>query len=655
VLVIDDQLKKHDLFSKELAEWLNVDIQFLAMPQDYHYDTKDVVPGGTFDATWFEKALDKALEDPTPVAAVLLDLLYGREQRINDASGPKFLAMLRRQLPDAPVLILSNVEETSEVRGMVKEGAGAGAGDVSFQDYLPKRITGGPGLPDRLTEKLVEWADISDPALCAFSPAMRRLARHMRRIVMLRQVISYQEQNATFPKPTVVKGMVGSGKNYIARALHGTSDRRTRPCLTVDFSGHEAQDFTTTLFGTAPFTDAAQWYRVRPSDAAVLAILPARGGNKAPAEGLYLGSLGVLHRAHIAEQPPGGNQMPLMGTLLIDEIGTAPDLMQTRLLGVFNNGRFEPHLSSIKIPTNGAIDVWFLVTLSPEGQGKLRDDLATRLEGGHQLDVPSLYDRKEDVVPLALRALKAIPGDEPSKFFTIEALDELKRFSEVIQVRGLSNVVTGLSNITEKVPYSGAELRESARALRLGRELSPSIRTSRDPMAGASFQNQDAMRTVQLESSTFSSRQQDPLQVLQTWYKARSAEFSAILRDQDKLRGKGSIVLGGAAVAILSFLELCVKAKVDAGRYSATRTWNFFAGIQGTKAPDARTRIAPLFLIDEAVSLEMLRTSEALLWLALDVSSRRGEVQSLIERLQSEKGQAARINHLRGRDKELDE
>jgi hypothetical protein len=106
--------------------------------------------------------------------------------------------------------------------------------------------------------------------------------------------------------------------------------------------------------------------------------------------------------------------------------------------------------------------------------------------------------------------------------------------------------------------------------------------------------------------------------------------------------------LGGAAVAILSFLELCVEARSEAGRYSATRTWNFFAGVQGTKAPDARTRIAPLFLIDETVSLDMLRRFDALLWLALDVSPRSRGVEKLIQRLQSEDGQSARIDRLRG-------
>jgi hypothetical protein len=51
----------------------------------------------------------------------------------------------------------------------------------------------------------------------------------------------------------------------------------------------------------------------------------------------------------------------------------------------------------------------------------------------------------------------------------------------------------------------------------------------------------------------------------------------------------------------------------------------------------------------------MLRRSDALLWLALDVSSRRGGVKAILERVQSEEGQAARVDRLRRTGEEFDE
>jgi hypothetical protein len=335
-----------------------------------------------------------------------------------------------------------------------------------------------------------------------------------------------------------------------------------------------------------------------------------------------------------------------LGTLLIDEIGTAPQEMQTRLLQVFNRGRFTPHLTSIEIPARGAIDVWFLVTLSPEGRERIREDLATRLEGGHQLDLPPLSDRREDIRPLALRALGAEADDDPERLFTYGALDELESLSNSMQVRGLSNLIAGLSSVTEKLPYSGAELRWVAN--QLGLQTLPSSRTMpiQGTTAEVSLQDRDATMPTLSECTVPSPSIPDAMQVLLAWCEARNAQFPAFMRNHDRLRGKGSKVVGGAAAAVLSFLELCVEAKSNNGQYSATRTWNFFAGVDGTKAPDARTRISPLFLIDENVSVDMLRRSDALLWLALDISSRRSEIKNLIGRLQKEEGQASRIARL---------
>lgn len=656
VLVVDDQLtQRQDLFAvasnaaplspeeRMFCEWLNVEIQFLSTPANYKYGGADAVPQGTFDNAWFQSALAEVLQDPRPVCLVLLDLLYGAEKRINEASGPKFLALLRRRLPDVPVVILSNVEETHYVRGMVKEGGRSGEGDLSFQDYLPKRITGGRGLLDRLIEKLAVWADISDPGICAFSPAMRRLARDMRRVLLMREMIPYQEGNARFPKPTVIKGMIGSGKNYVADMLHAKSARRHGPYLKADFSGHEADNFTTTLFGSGPFTGAAERFGVRVTDAAILTVPPSLATARPGV--LQLASIGLLHKAHIAGEPPRSNAVPLLGTVLIDEIGTAPEVMQTRLLRVFNRGRFVPHLTSVELPTEGAIDVWFLVTVSPEGQENLREDLATRLAGGNQLDVPPLARRKEDILPLALKVLHAGADDEPARFFTEEALQELELLSETVQVRGLSNIVAGLSGVTEKLPYSGTELRQRLDAHPVkstGRVVSTQERTTEIRSEYAV-----TIETTDPESVKRLKSREDALQILLAWSESRSAQFPAVLRSQDQLRGKGTTVVAGAAVAVLSFLELCLEAKCEAGRYSATRTWNFFAGVHGTKAADARTRLAPLFLLDETVSLDMLRRSDALLWLAVDVAPRRRELKALLERIRSEEAQRSRIDRLK--------
>jgi len=638
--VIDDQLtKRQDLFDvaserapmspaeHRLNDWMNLEITFLRPPSDYRYEMGSL-PTGTFDVSWFDAAIEEALQDTRPIAAVLLDLLFGDESRIEAASGPRFLARLRERLPDVPVLILSNVEETHEVRGIVKEGGRGSGGDASFQDYLPKRVESGLGLMDRLAEKLIAWGHISDPSLCAFSQAMRRLACQMRRVVLGDERIGYQTPGAgSFPKPVVLMGEFGSGKNYIASSLQAMSQRRAAPFNLVNFSGHDAEDFTSTLFGTTEFTGAGQWYDVRPEDGALLAVRAPVATRRAPPGGFYLAKLGVLHLTDIAGQTPGPDCQPLQGTLLIDEIGTAPKMMQTRLLGVFNEGRFTPHLGNVAIPTQRAIDVWFLVTLSPEGRDRMREDLGQRLAQGHRLDIPSLHQREEDVVALALQVLEAGPTDEPQRFFTREGLGELMGFARHAQVRELKGVVQKLAEVTANPPYSGAELKKAASWARL--QDTPSA-----PLGPV-----DAMAPgggAKGESSPPASS--DALSVLAGWCEARRVDFPAGVRDKSRLRGEGVTVVGGAAAAILSYLELCAIITADSNGYSSTRTWNFFAG-DHRKCPAARTRIAHLFMIDDETSLAALRRSEVLLWLARDLAPRRIEVRGLLDRLSRDRDQ----------------
>lgn len=653
VLVIDDQItgrerlfgmaskasppSKHE---KRLREWLNVDVQFIPVPSDYQYGVEDEVPRGTFDEQWFRHALDEVLEDRRPVAAVVLDLLFGSEAGIEQASGPKFLRILRQSLPDVPVLILSNVEETHEVRGVVKAGGARREGDVSFQDYLPKRVTSGPDLLERLTKKLVAWADLSDPEVSAFSPAMRRIASQMRRIVLFPDRVMYEEKAAgDYPRPVLITGEVGSGKNHVADWLQARSDRRAGPYLNFNLAGHSEEGFESALFGATDFTGAATWYRVRRSDAAILRLANQHPVRNLPQGEIVIAKIGRLHLAHIADQPPGSNQKPLLGTLLIDEIGKGTPHMRDLFLGVFNRGRFTPHLGGFELPESGPIDVWFLVTFSPEAQGNVEEDLRSRLGKAHRLDVPDLGARRADVLPLAMQRASVADVDEPDRTFTREAIEEIDRISQTLQVRDILNVIGRLPSFSQKPPYSADEVRRSAALVGLAGTKMPVLESSVPGLLG------EVPHRLPVEGNTL--KPADPLEVLRAWSQARTVHFHSDLSDRASLRGMGSEVVEGAAAAILSFLDLCAQATHDEDGYSSTRTWNYFAGVAGTKTAEARTRIATLFLISEQVSLDILRSSEAILWLALDVAKRSGHVRKLVERIELDAEHADRVRQLR--------
>lgn len=652
VLVVDDQLTSREHFfgvsspkappsTKEdlLRRWLNTEVVFLAQPANYRYESVDDVPQGTFDERWFNEQFERLLADPTPVAVVLLDLLYGAERDIGEASGPRFLTLIRKRLPDVPVLVLSNLEGSLTVRGIVKKGGDGRIGDVSFEDYLAKRVDDGTDLMDRLIEQLLAWADLSDPTLAAISPRMRRLAREMRRIALYRQRVSYQESNAEYPKPVIITGPVGSGKNYVAQRLWEASTRRTNPYQVADFSGHEEKDFTVSLFGVGSYTEGAYFYRVRRSDGTVISENANLKRLHPKATDLVLCQIGILHKAHIAGQGPVDSQRPMGGTVLIDEIGTAPPDMQTRLLGVFNRGRFTPHLTSVDIPEKGVIDVWFLVTLSPEGQEKLRSDLRTRLEQGHRIDVPPLSDRSEDIFPLAMaQIVDNFVTESPETYFMPKAMQLLREAATTMQVREFIQTVQRLSDMTGSTPYAEADVRSSLGSGLGSANAKPQARQSYVPTS----QNGGSKIAGpgELQSAL-------PMTVLEAWLNSGQVPFPAELSDREALKGKGLTVVGGAAAAILSFLEVCADAMRSNNEYSSTRTWNYFAGTKGVKTPRARTQIAALFLIDKNATRLALQRSDSLLWLAADVSStRRRELQNMVKKLSRQPDQQERFARL---------
>lgn len=670
VLLIDDQYTSRQRLldvredaplspdELRLRRWLNADLQFLPMPEDYRWT--GAFPQGSFSVSWFDAALDRVLDDSRPIAAVLLDLLYGSETRVQDASGRRFLAQLRHRLPGVPVLILSNIVETPEVDGILKRGDDA-TGETSFQDYLPKvdppnRRT----LLQRITEKLIEWGEVSDPDLSAFSAPMRRLARQMRKIVLYPEEISYEQKTGQFPKPVVVTGDFGSGKNYVATQLQAMSSRRQAPFETVDFSGLDAEKAKIRLFGTGPYTGAPQIFEVRMSDGAVIRSIAARGDERGM---VYLAAIGVVHHADIAGQPLGREQRPLRGSVLLDEIGIAPEEVQGPLSVVLNNGRFAPNFVNLQIPTQRTIDVWFLVTLSPEGQERLRPDLAMRLAKGYRLDVPPLRDRREDVVALALRIAQADHMVSPQQVFTDGALLRLEQLASSMQVRTLEALIGKLGEVTAKRPYSEQDLDSAVASgvLKTWRRVPPAderlaemqrrLKEAQDQPADAEEKTLAQRKTVvaELQEHIGRSAGADDLTILARWRSGVGASYPLDPRNPVALRGRGRDVIGGATAAVLSYLELCATVTATTGQYSAARIWNFFAGVQGTKSPDARTRIAPLFLIDEDTSLDALRRSDALLWLALDVAGRRSEVGKLVDRLELEKGQADRVSAMRAR------
>lgn len=599
ILIIDDQLHSRsrlfDVAENEeptpserlLRRWLNADLVFLAMPRDFRWTTSDAVPFGTFDQAWFEAALAEVLRDPTPITMVFLDLLFGAQSRIEDSSGAKILRWLRQKLPDVPVVLLSNVEDSSATARAVK--AGSIYGELSFEDYLSKRhpVDRRP-LIERMIEKTAEWADLADPDICAYSAAMRRLARDMRSVVLHEARIPYEEVHAgSMPRPVVIEGEFGSGKNFIANRLVAASRRRRAPFLTLNFGNVDAESITKVLFGVGMYTDAPTCHVVRKSDGGVLRELPAESARREAASGevVRLASLGLLHRAHIGDQAFGPGSRPLRGSVLLDEIGRASNDMQSRLLGVLNSGRFSPHWMSIELPAADRLDVWFLITLGPETRDALREDLAQRIARGRRFRLPDLRQRTRDIVPLAISRLAGPGARDVHEVLTPGAIQWLEHHTFGRQARDLVSILDQLPSITARLPYSEHDLERT--------------RTSKNsiPLSAAAMPEQQRLT--------------------------------------GPIPGEGETILAEAAKRILSHLELCIRISQQAspaGRGpSPTDVHRLFYGMDPDDASTAQSTLGALFRIHRETTRAWIRSSPILRDLAESMSRRVTHLKALLE------------------------
>lgn len=162
----------------------------------------------------------------------------------------------------------------------------------------------------------------------------------------------------------LVSGESGTGKEILARYIHQHSTRRTQPFVAVNCAAIPDNMLESLLFG---------WER---------------------------GSFTGAHAAH-----SGKFEQAQSGTLLLDEVSEMPLALQAKLLRVLQEHEVERLGGRQPI----SLDVRVIATtnrrLRDEVQQKnFREDLYYRLNV-FPLEIVALRSRREDVIPLAMRAL----------------------------------------------------------------------------------------------------------------------------------------------------------------------------------------------------------------------------------------------------------
>src|ERR1700681_3228623 len=272
---------------------------------------------------------------------VLLDLL------MPGIDGLQTLEQLRQLVPGLKVVMLSCVSDTRKVVQAIRLGA---------QDYLTKPFQKAElttvidqclgknqqNLPGEVEELY------DDVFFVAASPAMRKI-RSQAALV------------ANVDIPVLMLGESGTGKEVVARLIHKLSPRAHRTFLKVNCAAVPGDLLESELFGheAGAFT-------------------------------------GATHAK------PGKFELCNKGTILLDEIGEMPALLQAKLLHVLQDQTFS-RLGSRSVVK---VDVRILAATNiniPEALAskRLREDLYYRLNA-FTLSLPPLRDRKEEI-PILLK------------------------------------------------------------------------------------------------------------------------------------------------------------------------------------------------------------------------------------------------------------
>jgi len=316
--------------------------------------------------------------------AIILDL------RMPGMGGQALLEWVIAEGIRSPVIMISAMGEISDAVRALKSGA---------EDYLIK-----PFDPEELIHKVKlaalnkKRADIQEAGSRTAGPPSRLLGTSAS-ILSLRSLI---ERVAATGSTVLITGESGSGKEVVAREIHGASERAGEPFVAVNIGGLHAELAESELFGHE--------------------------------KGAFTGA---------DARKPGLFELAGEGTVFLDEIGDMPFPLQVKLLRVLQERKIRrlggtrdlPIAARILSATNKDIDE--LVA-----RGGFREDLFYRINVV-RIRVPPLRERKEDIPLLASHILAKLGermGRTPKRL-DADAQARLRSYSFPGNIRELENIL----------------------------------------------------------------------------------------------------------------------------------------------------------------------------------------------------------------------
>lgn len=340
-----------------------------------------------------EDALEVISNSANDFSLVILDYDFGQKM-----DGLSALSMIKKIRPDLNVIILTGKGSVP----IAVEAMKLGASDFVEKDfYLEEHVEISLHRIDNLIN------------LFSANRELRRETEYYRRELagrynivgespQIQRVLDQVRTVASIPRPVLIRGERGTGKELVAAAIHQSGARRKGPFITINCAALAEGLLECELFGQE--------------------------------ENAFTGSAFREGRFVLANK----------GTLFLDEIGNMSLEFQRKILRVIEYQQFE------RVGGNKTlkVDVRIIAATNSDlekdmREGRFREDLYDRL-AFETIWVPPLRERRSDVELLCYHFMEKlaeeIPGVKPKKL-SPEALTALMNYNWPGNVRELKYVI----------------------------------------------------------------------------------------------------------------------------------------------------------------------------------------------------------------------
>src|SRR4051812_41028892 len=321
------------------------------------------------------------------IHCVILDLV------MPDLDGLGMLAKMRERGLRIPVIVQTAHGGIDNVVSAMR----AGAADFVVKPVGPERLQVSlrNALATRALEGELQRMRHARSGTLTFRDLVSRSPQ-------MQSVMRTAEKAAASAIPVLIEGESGVGKELIARAIHGSSERRAKPFVAVNCGAIPENLVESILFGheKGAFTGATERHV----------------GKFAEADG---------------------------GVLFLDEVGELPPAAQVKLLRAIQENEIEPvgGRKPIKIDVR-LISATNRNLMADAKSGRFREDLFYRLHV-FPITVPPLRERTEDIPDLVRHFLARFGAEEGKRiqFVSAEAIALLRSHFWPGNVRQLENTV----------------------------------------------------------------------------------------------------------------------------------------------------------------------------------------------------------------------